>query len=156
MKKPVKDLVEGDRVDLEHDEYARMCSHGDNCTDPGQHESDLIFDQCEYAIVSGIEQETPDCIRVDFDNRESVGFPTDHEVEHDPDIDHRITVDEDTDHDGGTMFKAFCTDECGWSGDRWHHADEYTDREDKHPVDLATEAAEADGQDHLRNKGVIT
>lgn len=68
---------------------------------------------------------------------------------------HQVHVDEEQAHDGGTMFKAFC-ETCEWSGERWHHADEYQDdprsdpdRDDsQNPVDLAYEAARAEGDEH--------
>lgn len=62
MQKQVSDLVAGDMVDLENDPYADA--------DPGW--------EFEYGVVDEIEQETPDCIRVDFANGGSIGFPPDH------------------------------------------------------------------------------
>ena len=61
---PVRDLKVGDYVDLEGDQYAA--------------EDDDVW--CFlFAEVAGIEVETPECIRVDFDGY-SYGFPTDHIV----------------------------------------------------------------------------
>lgn len=61
---------------------------------------------------------------------------------------HKTVVDESQSADnGGTMFAAFCNDPCTWAS-RWHHSDEYTDRTDRHPDDLAFEAAEAEGKQH--------
>lgn len=69
---PVSALREGDLVDLDGDPFT---GGGD-----ADHESCLIALEFEYCVVAGVEQETPTCIRVDFDNWDSVGFPTDHFV----------------------------------------------------------------------------
>lgn len=63
---PVTELREGDLVDLEDDRYA----------DPDR--DSRVFPY-ELAVVLGSEQETPECVRVDFDH-DSVGFPTNHYV----------------------------------------------------------------------------
>jgi hypothetical protein len=68
MMVKVKDLRERDYVDLEGDPYA----------DPQSDKPEYEF---EYAIVAGIERETPTCVRVDFETGNSVGFPPDHEVD---------------------------------------------------------------------------
>ena len=60
--KAVEELKEGDLVDLEGDQYADP-SHDDGCAFP-----------YEYAMVLGVDEETPECTRVDFDST-SVGFP---------------------------------------------------------------------------------
>lgn len=48
--------------------------------------------------------------------------------------------------------RAYCTDECGWSGD-WHHADDYPagdwESDPSAADDLAYAAAQSDGVDHL-------
>lgn len=70
----VRDLAVGDKLDLEHDLYAGVdCGHPDCSRHP------MVW-RYEYGVVDQIEWETPDCIRVDFDNGESVGFPPDHTV----------------------------------------------------------------------------
>jgi hypothetical protein len=73
-------------------------------------------------------------------------------------IDHRIHVDESTDAHGGDMWKAFCTDACGWSGERWHHADEYDGIDAGEaglipPGDQAHDAAQAEGLAHIAEMG---
>ena len=58
------DLVDGDLVDLE----------GDAFSDPDH--ADMSFPyECERVI--GVEQETPACVRVDYENH-CCGYPTDH------------------------------------------------------------------------------
>lgn len=52
-------------VDLEGDEYA----------DPTGEDPDWQF---EYAQVIAWERESPGCIRIDFTNGQSVGFPPSH------------------------------------------------------------------------------
>lgn len=69
--RPVKDLLPGDRVDLESDRYA----------DP---DHDDIGYECEYAIVEEVIQETDDCVLVHFASTPSIGFPTDWTVRVDP------------------------------------------------------------------------
>lgn len=71
---PVSALREGDLVDLEGDPYA-----GSVHDDP-DHELCLIALEFEYCVVASIERETPVCVRVDFDNWDSVGFPPLHRV----------------------------------------------------------------------------
>lgn len=63
----VKDLREGDTIDLGGDEYA----------DP---DSDVTAFQYLYVPVVGVELETPECVRVDIEGVDSFGFPPDHEV----------------------------------------------------------------------------
>lgn len=70
---PVASLVEGDLVDLEGDPFVSI-------SDDPDHASCLINLEFEYCVVAGTEQETPSCIRVDFDNWDSCGFPPDHLV----------------------------------------------------------------------------
>jgi hypothetical protein len=65
----VRRLQPGDLVDLEGDPYAAT-----------QTEVWRTSDEYLYAEVIGIEQETPECIRVDFESHPSIGFPTDHVV----------------------------------------------------------------------------
>lgn len=60
------DLKEGDMVDLEGDPYA----NGEDT----QHIAPF-----ELFVVRGVERETADCVRVDFDNL-SVGFPPNHRL----------------------------------------------------------------------------
>lgn len=63
------ELREGDLVDLENDRYA----------DPkGQSENHAAF-ECEYQPVRGVQVETLDCVRIDFDH-DSVGFPLNHRL----------------------------------------------------------------------------
>ena len=66
MQKAAKDLKPGDLVDLE----------GDSIADTGDDPS-LEF---EYAEVDSIVWETPNCVRVDFTDHPSVGFPPEHLV----------------------------------------------------------------------------
>ena len=61
----VDKLQSGDYVDLEGDIFA----------DP---ENDNSWYEYHYAIVDQIEHETPGCIRVDFQDGDSIGFPPDH------------------------------------------------------------------------------
>jgi hypothetical protein len=68
MKKQIKDLVQGDLVDLERDPYA----------DPKGEDQSAHF---EFAVVDKLEIETPTCTVVHFENFGSVGFPPDHEVD---------------------------------------------------------------------------
>jgi hypothetical protein len=56
-----------DMVDLEGDSYA----------DPDPTDIDSPW-QFEYGAVVSIERETPTCVRLDFHNCESVGFPPGH------------------------------------------------------------------------------
>lgn len=62
----VRDLKQGDRVDLEGDPYA----------DP---QSDKPGLQCEYQVVDCIEVETPACTCVYFEDF-TCAFPSDHQV----------------------------------------------------------------------------
>lgn len=70
--KLVTTLEEGDAIDLSEDPFVG------NCTDPDCTLSKMW--EFEYGIVDMIEMETPDCIRVDFTNGESIGFPLNHQV----------------------------------------------------------------------------
>lgn len=70
----VDELRPGDLVDLDGDPYACTCASGDPDCDPG------MTWRFEYGRVDETVRETPTCIRVDFSNGESVGFPPDHEV----------------------------------------------------------------------------
>ena len=68
-KRYVRDLRIGDRVDLEADTFA----------DPA-HDPHSPF-QFEFEVVAGVERETDDCTRVDFESGFSCGFPPDHLVD---------------------------------------------------------------------------
>jgi len=70
--KLVSNLKPGDAIDLSNDPFAG------NCTDPDC--TSALTWEYEYGIVWNTEVETPDCIRVDFENGESIGFPTNHRV----------------------------------------------------------------------------
>lgn len=63
----IKALKPGDMLDLAGDKFA----------DP---DHDNPYLECQYAVVAGIEFETPNCIRVDFEEGSSVGFPPEHFV----------------------------------------------------------------------------
>lgn len=75
MTKAICDLVPGDKVNLEADEYADpecyICNW-EECKHPEFH--------FEYEIVGYAEQETDDCICVYFESGFSCGFPLDHKV----------------------------------------------------------------------------
>jgi hypothetical protein len=85
MQKMVSDLVPGDMLDLEDDVIANgPCqweknNPGDICDDRDD-DGKMITWKYEFAVVDQTEQETPDCIRVDFSNGQSIGFPPDHRV----------------------------------------------------------------------------
>lgn len=69
------ELQIGDQVDLQHDFWANLT---DDETEAEYLQ--LIFEQ-EYAVVEGLEVETPECVRVDFENVAiSIGFPASHEL----------------------------------------------------------------------------
>lgn len=70
--KRVMDLRVGDLIDLEGDPYA------DPKTDPSTEPHP--FWTYEYAKVDDLDLETDDCLRVDFENGPSCGFPIDHQV----------------------------------------------------------------------------
>jgi hypothetical protein len=72
LRVPVWALKEGDMVDLEDDPYA------DPRTDPDPQPHPIWA--YEYAKVEGSEQETPDCVRIDFENGPSCGFPPEHKL----------------------------------------------------------------------------
>lgn len=76
-KVKVKDLKPGMRVNV----------YGDPFADPDKNHP---ADEFQLRVVAGIELETPACVRVDFEEDPSVGFPPDHE----------ILVDEEVKHDG--------------------------------------------------------
>jgi hypothetical protein len=61
----VEDLREGDSCDLQGDGYA-------------QGEAFEIAAEFELFEVIGVERETADCVRVDFEGADSVGFPPGH------------------------------------------------------------------------------
>lgn len=65
------ELKPGMLVDLENDPYT-------TCAD--EECSNCAMWEYEYGEVDDIDQETPECVRVDFTNGDSIGFPTDHEV----------------------------------------------------------------------------
>jgi len=68
MKKPARELREGDLVDLE------LLGVFGFDKDSG----DYIAAQCEYGVVEGtITLETVNCVRVDFENFPSIGLPPD-------------------------------------------------------------------------------
>lgn len=58
-------IVPGDLVDLEGDQYA----------DPGNDNTHL---QSELVEVACVEQETPRCVAIGFEGFDVVGFPTHH------------------------------------------------------------------------------
>ncbi len=60
------ELKEGDMIDLEGDKFA----------DPNNDNAAL---ECEYCIVEGIEQETPECIVI-YTQHVNVAVPTDHPI----------------------------------------------------------------------------
>lgn len=68
MKKKIKDLKPGDRLDLEEDKYA----------DPTK--DNPVF-QCEILTVESVEKETENCYVVSFSNYSDIGFPPNHEVD---------------------------------------------------------------------------
>ena len=74
-KRRVDQLQPGDRVDLEADLFA----------DPSWSEDADTTEHPEFAFeferVLGVERESPDCIRVDFESGFSCGFPPDHLVD---------------------------------------------------------------------------
>jgi hypothetical protein len=55
----VTDLKPGDRVDLE------------SCPFLHSHPSAFF----EYAVVGGVERETEDCVRIDYEGIDSIGYP---------------------------------------------------------------------------------
>jgi hypothetical protein len=59
------DLREGDYVDLEGDPFA----------DPRR---DSAYFRYEYAMVNGVDIETPTCVCVWIDGVDAFGFPPDH------------------------------------------------------------------------------
>lgn len=77
----VGDLKPGDVIDLADDVYANSCEHGENCeTDDCPQALGDVYDYA-YAVVVEVEQETPTCVRVDFEHESaeiSIGFPIDH------------------------------------------------------------------------------
>lgn len=66
---------------------------------------------------------------------------------------HAISVDEANTLDAeGIAYKAFCS--CGWSENRWHHADEFPEASWESdvvpfPADAAHDAAARAGADHV-------
>jgi hypothetical protein len=75
MKVKVTEVQPGMLVDLADDPFAQTCSV-EGCV---LHRPDGPYNY-EYAFVEGSEQETADCVRVDFDG-DSIGFPVDHYLE---------------------------------------------------------------------------
>jgi hypothetical protein len=64
-KRMVRDLMVGDRIDLEGDPYA----------DP---DSDHPAYECEYAVVCEIIRETQSCTVIHCEGGPSIGFPPEH------------------------------------------------------------------------------
>jgi hypothetical protein len=80
QKLRISELVVGDYVDLEGDEFA----------DP---KHDHPYFESEYEVVECIEKESKNCICVHFENSNPVGFPPDHLVSvsaHSPDCNDTI------------------------------------------------------------------
>ena len=79
-KRYVRDLWEGDRVDLENDMYADADAWAafNNGEDGDAVRSHLEF---EFETVAWIERETEDCICVTFESGFSCRFPPDHLVD---------------------------------------------------------------------------
>lgn len=71
---PVSDLAPGDRVDMEGDPYYGTITGEDD------HDSCIAAAEFELFEICGVEQETPTCIRVDFEGHCGVGWPLDHRV----------------------------------------------------------------------------
>lgn len=73
-------------------------------------------------------------------------------------MEHKITVDEEHE-DGAPLFRAYCTDECGWAAPYWEHADTQPSFDPFDPDTLgrataeAFNAADAAGQVHLDDVG---
>lgn len=65
IPRKARELTPGDKVDLEGDPFAF---------------SDDPTPEFEYCVVADLEMETPNCVRVDFENYTSIGFPPDHKV----------------------------------------------------------------------------
>jgi len=63
----IRHIKAGDMIDLEGDIFA----------DP---DHDNASYEMEYCTVESVEQETPGCYVVHFNNNPSVGFPPDHYV----------------------------------------------------------------------------
>lgn len=66
--KEIRNVEPGDALDL----------YGDIFADPTYEDANPL--QFEYIPVLNKERETADCIRLDFDGYDSVGFPPDHRV----------------------------------------------------------------------------
>jgi len=81
-KRYVRDLREGDLVDLENDMYADADAWAafKNGEDGDAVRSHPEF-EFEFQTVSWIERETEDCISVSFESGFSCGFPPDHLVD---------------------------------------------------------------------------
>jgi hypothetical protein len=73
MKRLVRDLRPGDRVDLEHDKYAML----------GAEELPDAF-SFEYEVVDSLDPKTPKCTAVYFESGRCIGFPPDHSVPVEP------------------------------------------------------------------------
>jgi hypothetical protein len=65
------DINVGDLIDLESDLYA----------DPNHDQTPFEF---LFMEVAGVERETPDCVRIDFEGWDSCGFPPDHLLKREP------------------------------------------------------------------------
>jgi hypothetical protein len=79
--KLARDLVEGDMIDLEDDEYATFIDRVDATSeDIEAYELTISTFAYEYAVVDDIEVETPWCVLV-HTSLTSFGCPPDHEFE---------------------------------------------------------------------------
>ncbi len=67
QKIKIEDLLKGDRVDLEGDQYAAKGDFADHY-------------EFEYVVVDELEVESSNCTVVHFETTPSVGFPPQHEV----------------------------------------------------------------------------
>lgn len=76
-KRPVRDLREGDRVDLEADLFADPDYHVSG--KPGSSEHPEF--QFEFEVVARVVPETADCTLVEFESGFACGFPPDHLVD---------------------------------------------------------------------------
>lgn len=79
VKKRVDEIVVGDMIDLEDDEYADPGVVDDDETGEPRVHGRVEF-TFEFATVNGVERETPGCI-VLHTSMGSFGFPPDHLVE---------------------------------------------------------------------------
>lgn len=89
---PVTDLQPGDYLNLEGDPIADgPCAYED--PDCQRHRQQMH--EMEYSVVTAIEREADNCIRVDFENDDSYGFPPDHIVLREG---HDVRYDEENEH----------------------------------------------------------